>query len=125
MAKLVMPKLKIGDSKIMLADEWPELNSKSAKTYGGSPVSLNLYVRNVNKVVEKALSAGAKLIRPVEDMFYGDRAGSIEDLFGHIWHVSTHIEDVSNREIKKRAVRFFEQKKREAESQKDPAFNAA
>jgi PhnB protein len=94
--------IKIGDSHIMLADENPEMNARSPKSVGGSPLSLLLYVDDVDKTVERAVAAGAKLERPVEDKFYGDRMGAIEDPFGHQWYVGTHIEDVSPEEMKKR-----------------------
>jgi PhnB protein len=102
--------LKIGDSKIMLADEWPELQARGPKAYGGSPISIHLFVKNVDKVVERAIANGAKLVRPIENMFYGDRSGGIEDPFGHHWYVATHIEDVSTRELKKRAAAMFAKK---------------
>lgn len=105
--KIGHAELKIGDSKIMLADECPEMKTRSPKTYNGSAVSIQLYVKNVDKVVGQAVAAGAKLKRPVENMFYGDRCGCIEDPYGHQWHVSTHIEDVSTRELKKRAAQLF------------------
>lgn len=105
--KIGHAELKIGDSKIMLADEKPEFNTRSPKAMGGSPVTIQLYVKNVDKIVQKAIAGGAKLIRPVENMFYGDRCGSIEDQFGYQWHVSTHIEDVSTRELKKRAAQIY------------------
>lgn len=104
--KIGHAELKIGDSKIMLADECPELNARSPKVYGGAPVSMHLYVKNADKVVERAVAAGAKLIKPVENMFYGDRCGCIEDEYGHRWNVSTHVEDVSTRELKKRVAQM-------------------
>lgn len=94
--------LKINDAKIMLADEFPEMNALSPQAFGGTAVSIHLYLKDVDGVVQRALDAGAKLVRPVEDMFYGDRCGTVEDPSGHKWHVSTHIEDVSPREIRKR-----------------------
>ncbi len=94
--------IKIGDSYIMLADENPEMNARSPRAVGGTPLSLLLYVEDVDRTVERAVAAGAKLERPVEDKFYGDRMGGIEDPFGHQWYVGTHIEDVSPEEMKKR-----------------------
>jgi PhnB protein len=96
--------IKIGDSHIMLADEHPEMNARSPKTIGGSPVSLMLYVEDVDATVGKAVEAGAKLLRPVADQFYGDRTGGIEDPFGHAWYVATHVEDVAPEELNKRAA---------------------
>jgi len=96
--------LSIGGGHIMLADESPEMGHKAPETVGGSSVSIVLYVENVDEVVRRATGAGAKLDRPVEDQFYGDRAGSVTDPFGHIWHVMTHIEDVSPEEMGRRAA---------------------
>jgi PhnB protein len=94
--------IQIGGSTIMLADESPETDARSPKTVGGSPVSLLVYVDGVDRTVERAVAAGAKLLRPVEDKFYGDRMGGIEDPFGHLWYVATHVEDVSPEEMKRR-----------------------
>jgi PhnB protein len=96
--------IKIGNAMIMLSDEAPQMGALSPKTIGGSPVSIYLYVDNVDNVVDQAVSAGAKLVRPVEDQFYGDRVGGLEDPFGYKWYVGTHIEDVSEEELKKRAA---------------------
>jgi len=95
--------IKIGDSPIMLADESPEMGARSPESYGGSAVGLMLYVPDVDATVKRAVDAGAKLDRAVEDKFYGDRMGSIKDPFGHIWYIATHIEDVSPEEMKRRA----------------------
>jgi PhnB protein len=88
----------------MLADEFPDMNFRSPRAFGGTPVGINIYVRNVDGVVKKAVADGAKLLRPVEDQFYGDRSASLEDPFGHLWHVSTHVKDVSPKEMKKQAA---------------------
>ena len=95
--------VKIGDSHVMLADENPDMNARSPKSVGGSPISLLLYVDDVDKTVERAIAAGARLKRPVADQFYGDRTGGIEDPFGHQWYVATHTEDVSPEEMQKRS----------------------
>jgi len=95
--------IKIGDSPIMLADESPQMGAPGPKTLGGSTVMLHLYVRDVDKVVEQATAAGAKVIRPVADQFYGDRAGALEDPFGHLWHVASRKEHVPPKELRKRA----------------------
>ena len=108
--KISHSELKIGDSKIMLADECPEFNAHSPKAFGGAAITLHLYVKNVDKTVAAATAAGAKLTRPIENMFYGDRCAFLEDQYGHKWHVSTHIEDVSTRELKKRAAQIFGKK---------------
>lgn len=97
--------LQIGDSRIMLADENPNMGQgyTSAATIGASPVSLYLYIPDVDSVVERAVSAGAKLLKPVQDQFYGDRSGFIQDPFGHLWGVATHVEDVAPQEVEERA----------------------
>ena len=100
--KIGHAEIQIGGSNVMLADENPERGARSPKTVGGSPISLLLYVENVDRTVEKAVAAGAKVLRPVENQFYGDRTGGIEDPFGHLWYVATHVEDVSPEEMKKR-----------------------
>ncbi len=102
--------IKIGDSVIMLADEFPGMN-KSPKTLKGSPVGMMLYVLDVDVVVKNAVAAGAKITKPVADQFYGDRSGGIEDPFGHHWHVSTHIKDVSPEELKKAEAEMKKEKK--------------
>jgi PhnB protein len=96
--------IKIGDSPIMLADEFPEMGSRSPQSLGGSPVSLYLYVDDVDALAKQAEAAGAKVVRPVKDQFYGDRSGSFEDPFGHQWHLATHVEDLAPEELHKRAV---------------------
>jgi PhnB protein len=96
--------LEIGDSVIMLADESPEMDARGPRTVGGTPVSLHVYVEDVDSVFERAVQAGAKALRPVEDRFYGDRSGGFEDPFGHRWDVATHVEDVPANEMQKRAA---------------------
>ena len=98
--------IRIGDSVIMLADEHVEINARSPKTVGGTPVILHVYVKDVDAVARQALAAGAKVVRPVQDQFYGDRSGTLEDPFGHQWHVSTHVEDVSPAELRRRAAQM-------------------
>jgi PhnB protein len=95
--------LNIGDSVIMLADEHPEMNAVGPKTVGGTPVSIHVYVEDSDSVFERAIDAGAKSLAPMEDKFYGDRSGSFEDPFGHHWNVATHVEDVPEEEMAKRA----------------------
>jgi len=94
--------LQLGDSVIMLADPFPELGVRSPKAFGGSPVTISVYVEDVDAVFERALKAGATVLRAVEDQFYGDRAGQFEDPFGHRWSVATHVEDVSPEEMASR-----------------------
>jgi PhnB protein len=96
--------LEFGESLIMLADEHPEIGALAPPHFGGSPVGLHLYSEDVDAVVARAVAAGAKLLQPVEDKFYGDRMGTIEDPFGHKWYVTMHIEEVSPEEIARRAA---------------------
>jgi len=102
--KIHHAEIEIGDSRIMLADEHPEIQALSPKTVGGSPVSIHLYVADVDGAVERAVAAGAKLIRPVADQFYGDRVGGIEDPFGYRWFIATRKEDLTMDEIRRRAA---------------------
>jgi PhnB protein len=101
--KIGHAEIKIGDSPIMLADEFPEMGYKSPQTLGGSPVSIMIYVEDVDTVFDRAIAAGGKEQRPVKDQFYGDRMGTLEDPFGHVWHVATHTEDVPAEEMEQRA----------------------
>ena len=100
--------LKIGDSIIMLAEENPQMGATSATTIGNSPVSLYLYLPDVDKVVAKAIAEGAKILRPVQDQFYGDRSGFLQDPFGHLWGIATHVEEVSPEEMKERMKKVMQ-----------------
>ena len=100
--KIMHAEIKIGDSLIMLADENPERGTRSAKSYGGTPVSILLYLADVDTQFKRALAAGAKSLRPVEDQFFGDRMGTLVDPFGHTWSLATHKEDVTPAEMKRR-----------------------
>lgn len=100
--KIMHAEIKIGDSVVMLADEMPNHDFKSPRSIGGSPISLLLYVENVDQVFARAKEAGAKVIRDLQNQFYGDRSATVEDPFGHIWNLSTHIEDVSPEEMDRR-----------------------
>jgi PhnB protein len=102
--KIGHAEIGIGDSVVMLADEYPEMNARGPRSFGGSPVSLMVYVEDVDGVFARAIEAGAKELRPVENQFYGDRLGAFEDPFGHQWNVATHVEDVSPEEMSKRAA---------------------
>ncbi len=95
--------IQIGNARIMMGDEFPEMNCRSPKAYGGTPVSIMLYVDDVDATAKRAVEAGATLVRPVENQFYGDRMGTIEDPFGHSWHVATHIEDIPEGELRRRS----------------------
>jgi PhnB protein len=94
--------LRIGDSFIMLADEHHEMGYRGPRALGGTCVSLLLYVPDVDAMFARAIAAGAKEQRPVADQFYGDRMGTLEDPFGHVWTIGTHTEDVSPEEMKRR-----------------------
>ena len=96
--------LQIGESLIMLSDEYPELGVRSPKALGGTSVTMSVYVEDVDGVFDRALQAGATVLRPIQDQFYGDRSGTLEDPFGHRWSVATHIEDVPPEELAARAA---------------------
>ena len=112
--RLVMPdgrlghaEIRIGDSVIMLSDEFPEYGGKSPKTLGGSPVCIHLYVEDVDAMFNRAVAAGATARKPVMDQFYGDRSGQLEDPHGHLWWVATRKEDVPPDEMQKRVTAMF------------------
>lgn len=94
--------LELGGSVIMLADEYPEMDVRGPKSVGGTPVTLHVYVEDVDKVFERAVESGAKALRAVENQFYGDRSGQLEDPFGHRWNLASHVEDVPPDEMEKR-----------------------
>jgi PhnB protein len=96
--------LQLGDSMIMLSDEFPEMGQRSPRTVGGTPVTMSVYVEDVDSVFDRAVTRGATPVRKVEDQFYGDRSGQFEDPFGHRWSVATHVEDVPPEEMEKRAA---------------------
>jgi len=95
--------LQLGSGMIMLADEFPDMGAKGPKSFGGSPVTISVYVEDVDDVFGRAIAAGATEVRPVADQFYGDRSGQFDDPFGHRWSVASHVEDVSAEEMAKRA----------------------
>ena len=101
--KIGHAEIKVGDSPIMLADEYPDMGYKGPQSIGGSPVSLMIYLEDVDSVFNRAVDAGATVKEAVQDKFYGDRTGTVIDPFGHIWHISTHKEDVSMDEMERRA----------------------
>jgi PhnB protein len=101
--KIGHAELQFGDSVVMLADAFPDMGYQSPKKIGGTPVTISLYVEDVDKTYAAALQAGATSLREVENAFYGDRSGQFEDPFGHRWNVATHIEDVPPDEMAKRA----------------------
>jgi PhnB protein len=102
--------LRIGDSVIMLADEAPEMGARGPQLLGGTPVLMHLYVEDVDAVVASALAAGATLLQPVADQFYGDRSGGVTDPFGHVWYVATHKEDMSDEQLQQRFEALAKQK---------------
>jgi PhnB protein len=107
--QIMHAELQIGDSTIMLADEVPQMGVRSPLTVGGASSSLHIYVEDVDAIAQKAVDSGGKLVRPVADMFYGDRTGTIIDPFGHMWSIATHIEDVSPEEMQKRMAKAMSQ----------------
>ncbi len=100
--KLGHAELQIGESIVMLADEFPDMGVRGPNSIGGTPVTLHVYVEDVDAVFDAALAAGATSVRPVENQFYGDRTGQFEDPFGHRWNIATHVEDVPPEEMEKR-----------------------
>lgn len=104
--KIMHAEMTIGDSMIFLAEENPEFHSKSPKSLNGNSVTLHLYVEDVDDTIKKAVQNGATLAMPPMDMFYGDRLGNIEDPFGYSWTISTHVKDVPENEMKKKAEEF-------------------
>jgi PhnB protein len=105
--KIGHAEIQIGDSVIMLSDEFPEMGVRSPRAIGGTPVMISVYVEDVDKVYDRAVKAGAKALRPPENQFYGDRSGQFEDPFGHRWSVATHVEDVPADEMAKRAAEMM------------------
>jgi PhnB protein len=99
--------LQLGQGLIMLADRNPELGIRDPKEIGGTPVTISVYVEDVDSVFDAAIEAGATELRAVEDQFYGDRSGQFEDPFGHHWSVATHVEDVPPEEMEKRAAEMM------------------
>ncbi|MDB6043144.1 MAG: Glyoxalase/bleomycin resistance protein/dioxygenase [Gammaproteobacteria bacterium] len=95
--------IRVGDSVIMLADEHPDMGYRGPRSMGGSSVSILLYVDDVDTIFDRALSAGATVQRPIANQFYGDRSGKLEDPFGHVWSIATHVEDVPPEEMRRRA----------------------
>jgi PhnB protein len=96
--------IKIGNSPIMLADEYPDMEFVSPQTLGGTPIGLMIYVDDADTMFKHAISRGAKEVKPLQNQFYGDRSGTLKDPFGHVWTVATHIEDVAPEEMERRAA---------------------
>lgn len=106
--KVAHCELEIGDSKIMLADEFPNMGATAPGEEVGKSFSLLLYVENVDEFFERAINAGAKVVRNLKDEFYGDRMGTVQDPFGHHWNLATHVEDVSPDEMRKRSAKMWQ-----------------
>jgi PhnB protein len=100
--KIMHAEIQIGDSKLMLADEFPEMGAVSPQTIGGTPVGICLYVENVDALYQQAVAAGAKVERPLQNQFYGDRSATLSDPYGHKWTIATHVEDVTPQEMEQR-----------------------
>lgn len=109
--KIGHAEIKIGDSHVMMADEYPDMGNRGPLALGGTSVGIALYVPNADQVFKQAVDAGAKVERPLQDQFYGDRAGTVIDPFGHKWTIATHIEDVSDEEISKRMAAWAQENK--------------
>ena len=101
--KIGLAEMQVGNSRIMLADEYPDMGYNGPQTIGGSPVALMIYLADVDAVFNRAVEAGATVKEPLQDKFYGDRIGTVVDPFGHRWHLATHQEDVSMEEMERRA----------------------
>jgi PhnB protein len=111
--KIGHAEIRIGDSVVMLADEFPEMDIRGPKSRGGATSSLMIYVDDVDTAFERAISKGASQDRPVENQFYGDRSGTLVDPFGHKWTISTHVEDVPEEEIQRRMKAWTESQAKE------------
>ena len=107
--KIGHAEVKIGDSPVMLTDEYAEMNFLGPRARGGTTVHIHLYVKDVDAMVARAVAAGARLVREVKDQFYGDRTGSLEDPFGHVWHIATHKEDLSMAEMRRRGEKAMKE----------------
>ena len=105
--RMMHAELQIGDSRLMLEDTYPEFGGQNPEDLGGSPLAINFYTNNVDAVVEKAVAAGATVIMPPDDMFWGDRYARLRDPFGHIWAIACHVRDVSAEEIAEAAKAAF------------------
>jgi PhnB protein len=105
-ARIAHAELQIGNARIMLADENPQMNAHSPKHHNGSPVGFMFYVEDADQAAERAVAAGATVVRPVENQFYGDRTGTFLDPYGYKWSIGTHVEDVSSEEMKKRMAKM-------------------
>lgn len=112
--KIGHAEITIGDSHIMLADEYPQMGHRSPQSIGGTGVSLMVYLEGVDEVFKRAIAAGAKELQPIKDQFYGDRSGTLQDPFGHVWTLATHVEDIPPEEMRRRAEKYMQQQKAKA-----------
>lgn len=109
--KVAHAEVKIGDSRVMLTGEYDEMGFLSPKSRGGTTVHIHVYVKDADAMIARAVAAGAKLVRAAKDQFYGDRLGTVEDPFGHVWHLATHKEDLSKAEMRKRGEKAMQANK--------------
>lgn len=107
--RIMHAEMRIGDSVIMLGEEMPDMNRHSPRKYGGSPVGFYVYVENLDTAWQRAVNAGAKTRMPPADMFWGDRTGSLEDPFGHLWTLAQHVKDPTPEEMEREQEKFFQQ----------------
>jgi PhnB protein len=112
--KVAHAEIQIGDSRVMVMDEYPEMNAPSPRTLGGATGSFMIYVADADAAVERAVKAGAKVVQKVEDQFWGDRVGSVVDPFGHKWMLGTHIEDVDREEMQRRGEEWVRSHSKDA-----------
>jgi len=122
--KVMHATLKIGDSVLMLNEEFPEAGARSPQSLGGSPVTINIYAEDVDRLFNQAVSAGATITMPLKDQFWGDRYGVVADPFGHKWSLCTHIEDVAPEELEKRAKAAFAEMAKKGGAQKPGSVGA-
>ncbi|MEK2647042.1 VOC family protein [Bdellovibrio sp. BCCA] len=108
--KIGHAEIRVAGGNLMIADEFPEMDFRSPESLGGNPMTLHLYVKDVDAFTDRAVKAGMTVDRPVADQFYGDRGGKLKDPFGYIWWISTHKEDVSPEELKKRAQKAYQER---------------
>lgn len=108
--QIMHAEIRIGNSPIMMSDEFYEMGCRSPLTLGGSPVSIMLYVDDVEQVFKDAVAAGATVVRPLTNQFYGDRSATLHDPYGHVWTIATHVEDVSPAELEARSAALMKQK---------------
>lgn len=123
--KIGHAEIKIGDSVVMLSDEWPDYGKLSPATRGGATSGMMIYVEDVEAAFDRAVAAGAKVEQPVTDQFYGDRSGSFTDPFGHSWVIATHVEDVPEDEMQRRMAEFSEKAQQDQPAQQDHAAQPA